>query len=258
MKVALYPFASTDSITQNLAKIEKGIKEASMAQADLIAFHECALCGYPPMETLMSSINPDDILQAITHVQELAKKYNIHVALGTIRFENKNAYNSIILINDQGHILGSYDKKALWGWDCDHFKPGNHLGIFDIKGYRVAFRICFDIRFPEVFRELFQKADLCIVGFSDTSKEANDIRYQLIKSHILTRAVENAMPMMTTNTLSSFMTAPISYVGRSGQVMVEETQEEKLIVIPLIEEPITFGMKGIIENTKRLMKNNQE
>ena len=59
-----------------------------------------------------------------------------------------------------------YDKRALWGWDRDNFTEGQNEGIFEIGGITIGVRICFEIRFPEYFRELYkQRTDLNVVLF---------------------------------------------------------------------------------------------
>lgn len=46
-----------------------------------------------------------------------------------------------------------YDKRALWGWDKDNFTPGEGGGIIEYGDIKIGIRICFEVRFPEYFRE---------------------------------------------------------------------------------------------------------
>jgi omega-amidase len=116
----------------------------------------------------------------------------MYIVLGTIRIQKSMCYNLLQLIGPNGESIGNYDKRALWGWDLDNFTKGESLGIYQIDDIQIGFRICFEIRFPEYFRELFKSyVQLCFVSFCDVSEQDLIERYGIIKSHLVTRAVEN-------------------------------------------------------------------
>ena len=122
-----------------------------------------------------------------------------------IRQEDSRRYNSIRLISPEGTIIGNYDKRALWGWDLDHFERGSALGIFDIDG---------------------------------------------IKSHLLTRAVEKVMTVVSINSISDFQTAPTAVFDVNGHVIREAPRnKEHLLVYDYLRPDIGFGEKGRIEDS---------
>lgn len=246
MKFAVYQFASTSSIDNNLKIIKKAICQAANQQARLVVFHECALCGYPPIESNIDEIKETDIAEALEEISRTAAKEHIFVAIGTVRFDDSQRYNSVMLFDDNGIYKGSYDKMALWGWDSDNFQKHHNSGIFEIDGIRVGFRICFDVRFPEIFRELYlNQVNLCFVSFSDTADRDNQVRYDLIKAYLMTRAAENVMTVASVNSISRYQTAPTAVFDYDGEVNIEaqKNQEEMLIYDYEIPEE-TFGMKG--------------
>jgi len=67
-------------------------------------------------------------------------------------------YNTSLLFDRKGEILGSYSKIHLF--DALEFKesmiskPGNHVSLFDTDVGRIAITICYDLRFPELYRKL--------------------------------------------------------------------------------------------------------
>ena len=189
MRIGLYPFPSSGDMSANLAHIRTGAALAAEQSVELLVFHECALCGYPPLETSMEAVTPEQVSAGLKQVAALAKDHAMHIAVGTVRFQRGTRYNSVMVFGPEGNLLGCYDKQALWGWDCDHFSRGAQPGVFNIGGVRVGFRICFDVRFPEPFRQLYRAgADLCIVCFSDTAEQPDRERYDLISAHLRTRA----------------------------------------------------------------------
>lgn len=139
-----------------------------------------------------------------------------------------------------------YHKRALWRWDRDNFTRGNQERIIKIGEWKIGIRICFEIRFPEFFRELYDKGtDLNVVLFYDVSDMESEERYDLIKSHIRTRAVENITHILTVNATRPYQTAPTVLFDKSGFLLAElEKNEEGLLIYDLEKKEADFGEKG--------------
>lgn len=139
-----------------------------------------------------------------------------------------------------------YHKRALWGYDKDNFCEGKNNGVFVIDGIKIGIRICYEIRFPEFFRELYkEKTELNLVLFYDVSDKDDIERYELIKAHIRTRAVENVCYTLTADTIRPYQTAPTALFDRSGYVLRELTRNtEDLLVYDLSETSLNFGELG--------------
>ena len=139
-----------------------------------------------------------------------------------------------------------YSKRALWGYDKDNFSSGHDVGVFRFLDRIIGVRICFEVRFPEYFRELYrEETDLNIILFYDISKQEDLQRYELIRSHIRTRAVENVCHILTVNTSAAFQTAPTALFGRSGQILIEQSRnKEGLLWYDLDFSPLDFGEQG--------------
>ncbi len=257
MKIAVYPFASTDDIKENLSHIHTAATLAAKEGVRLLAFHECALCCYPPLETTVDKLNPAQIRQALHETAALAKERSLFLAVGAVRYEDGRRYNSMAVFSPAGRLLGFYDKSALWGWDADNFTRGALPGIFEIEGVRVGFRICFDVRFPELFRSLYlQNADLCVVSFSDAQPEPSPERYAAVKSYLTTRAMENVMPVVSVNTLSGNPTAPTAVFDENGRVLQEaDYAKECLLLYDYQKPPVSFGSQGRLINNDLFLAN---
>ena len=104
----------------------------------------------------------------------------------------------------------------MWGWDRDNFCVGSESGIFEIDECKVGVRICFEVRFPEFFRELYMdRTNINIILFYDVADTDDEERYDLIKAHIRTRAVENVTYTLTVDaTINGVTQATISYTDR--------------------------------------------
>jgi predicted amidohydrolase len=56
------------------------------------------------------------------------------------------------VISDGGEVTARYDKRFLGGTDPDHYSPGSHFSTWTIDGIRCGALICYDYRFPELYR----------------------------------------------------------------------------------------------------------
>ena len=246
MKIGAYQFPVTGDAEENYLHIKKGIDEAARAGVRLLIFPECAVTGYPP-HCIHSSCDVD--FEAVSLIHEklhmLAQKSRMFLVTGTIAHEDSCYFNRAIVFMPNGKTE-SYSKRALWGWDRDNFSEGHNLGIVEIDSLRVGIRICFEVRFPEYFRELYiQQTDLNLILFYDVSDKDDPGRFNMIKGHIQTRAVENVCPILTCNTCSAFQTAPTVLFDRSGKTLAEIPKgNEGLLVYDFEQKPLDFGEQG--------------
>ena len=246
MKIAAYQFAVSPDIRKNASVIENAVREAKSRGVELLVFPECALTGYPPRD-MASSKDVDRTLvkEACKTFSKLSSETGVAFIVGLIDEEHGKRYNRASCFLP-GKERINYDKRALWGWDRDNFRTGEKDGIFEYKGFRIGVRICFEVRFPEYFRELYrEKTDLDIVLFYDVTDADDPDRYYMIRGHLQTRAVENVCPILSANTIAPNQTAPTVLFGKSGQKLVEaERREEGLIEYELSKEEDNFGEKG--------------
>ena len=161
--------------------MKKAIVRAQSENVKLLVFPECALTGYPPHDIENSSVvDFNEVASACEEIQTIAIKNDMYIIVGAITRElDKYRNSAIVFTPDRQNIV--YHKRALWGWDKDNFSTGDNNGIFEIAGVKVGIRICFEVRFPEFFRELYvENTDLNIILFYDVSD--ND-SFDLFKLH---------------------------------------------------------------------------
>ncbi|XFA98674.1 carbon-nitrogen hydrolase family protein [Candidatus Izemoplasma sp. B36] len=246
MKIGIYQFANTGQIQKNLQIMTKACKKAYKEGCRLIVFPECALTGYPPIEVNnIKNIDFEYLEEAERKLCELAKEGNIYLMFGTIRKQSNQYYNSIKCVNPSGKVQDFYDKKAIWGYDLNHFTKGTTNNIFKVDNIRVGIAICFEIRFPEFYRSFVDKADLMVTFFSDVSEKDSIGRYQLIESHIITRAVENVLPHIAINSSTKYQTAPTGVYDIYGRNIVQATRNKNQLIIYNYEKiEHTYGSLG--------------
>lgn len=246
MRIGAYQFAVGSSITDNFHAVCRGIEDAASQNIRLLVFPECALTGYPPRDIKSAvDVNFEELDAAYREIEEMSKKNNMYILVGTIIKEQNKYYNSARLISPD-MTTENYHKRALWGWDKDNFTIGNKEGIFKIDGLKIGVRICFEVRYPEYFRELYREnTALNIILFYDVADSDDIERYELIKSHIRTRAVENVTYTMSVNSIRPYQTAPTGIFDKSGRTINElERNKEDLLIYDFENIADDFGEKG--------------
>ena len=251
MKIAAFQFRGSDNIEENLLAIERGIVIAAKQNVRIMITQECALCGYPPIETeQVTEVDFTQVEKATEQIRQLAISHRMYIGLGTIIPDKDSYTNSIILIPPNHKRQPSYHKRALWGWDRENFAPGHERGVYAIDDAKVGLRICYEVRFPEYFRELFrERVDIACVSFCDVEREPNPSRYELIKAHLMTRAVENTMYVISVNSISGHQTAPTCVIDPDGVVLASAPlDEEYLLALEYEHSESDFGRDGRIHH----------
>ncbi len=246
MRIAAYQFEVTSDINKNFEYMEKAIREAKDRRIELLVFPECAQTGYPPRDMEKSSLIDFDLTERFfEQLIKLSEETKVAIIFGTAFKKDDEIYNRAVFVSPEGSVE-HYDKRALWGWDRDNFAPGNEKGIVEYKGFKIGIRICFEIRFPEYFRELYKEnTDLNAVLFYDVSDKEDTDRYELIKGNMRTRAAENVCTFISANSIRPYQTAPTAIIGRSGQILDECVRNtEGFAEYDLEKKEYDFGEKG--------------
>lgn len=248
MRIGAYQFAASGNIEENMGKIREAVARAKAESVRLLVFPECALTGYPP-EKVKSASQVDFFAldESFRALQKLSDENDMCFLVGSVTKSGGSLLNSAVLFRLGGRAgEEAYSKRALWGWDLDNFIAGAGGGVWEIDGFRFGVRICYEVRFPEFFRELYrEKVDFAVVMFSDVS-EGNDLnRYELIKAHLRTRASEMVLPLLSVADCSRYQTAPTAAFDNDGNVVSELPRNmDGLLVYELERKELSFSARG--------------
>lgn len=199
-KVAAIQMCSSHIVEDNLKTAGKLIAKAASNHAKLIVLPEMfAIMEAKPKERLgvKEKIGAGPIQSFLS---EQAKKYNCWIVGGTIPIACNNdskARAASLLYNNKGEIAARYDKIHLFDVElspAEHYKesdtiePGNTLTVVDTPCGKLGMGVCYDVRFPEMFRYLFNQGTEIIAlpaAFTVTTGEAH---WELLSR---CRAIEN-------------------------------------------------------------------
>jgi omega-amidase len=255
LTVGSFQSAASGDIASNLAALERGIMRASHGGLRLLLTQECGLCGYPPLERdTITSVDQQAQLDALGHLSVSAKRHDLFVVVGLITAHGPGFLNSVCFVSPDGTTGQMYHKRALWGWDTENYVPGDAQGVYEVDGIRIGLRICYEVRFPEYFRELFQeRVDLALVALANVGEPPHRGQRDVYKSHLVCRASENAMWVLSANSTSRAQLAPSCLVDPDGEITAEcrADQEDMLAAVISIGEP-SFSTRGRIALSRAL------
>jgi len=162
LTVATCQFPVDADISRNAGYVQRQMREAKRRGADVVHFPEACLSGYAGSDfDSYSGFDWHELERATRRILALAGELEIWVILGSTHRlgGGHKPHNSLYIIDDSGTIVDRYDKRFCGGdageqtGDLAHYSPGDHLSVFTIGGVRCGAQICYDYRFPELYRE---------------------------------------------------------------------------------------------------------
>jgi predicted amidohydrolase len=237
--------------SENYKTAEKYIRSAASQGAELAVLPEYHLTNWIPKDPKFSQAC-DEWEIYLKRYQSLAKELGICIVPGTIveRYteptsgsEEDKLLNTAYFIDNTGSITGKYIKKNLWHPEREHLTSSTTDAhqVFDTPLGKVGLLICWDLAFPEAFRELIsQGAQLIIIpsfwtlnDCSPAGRAYNPSAEALfLDSFLITRTFENTCALVFCNAggpheegyagLSQVCVpflGPIARLGSSGEGM---------------------------------------
>ncbi|MGI8956993.1 MAG: nitrilase-related carbon-nitrogen hydrolase [Chthoniobacterales bacterium] len=155
MKIAVAQIACTlGDLAANARKLRDFAERAKEAGAELVVFPEMADTGYA-MEVIRKQARPWSE-GVVPELQEAARTLSLAIISGVSEKEGDAIYNSQVVIDATGAIVAKYRKTHLFA-PIEEDKcctPGGRLVSVDFAPLKVGLTICYDLRFPEIYRSL--------------------------------------------------------------------------------------------------------
>ena len=158
MKVALFQ-TSVNSTEDYITRVNRVIhKLESMGDCDLVVLPELWASGaFLYEESKRHAIRiTDELFAKLISVAE-KKHFFLHAGSFAVLEENNEITNKSVLISPSEGILKTYSKMHLFGFDTGErrvFSQGRSVETESIGEFKLGLAICYDLRFPELFREL--------------------------------------------------------------------------------------------------------
>ncbi|CAM5214863.1 putative amidohydrolase OS=Ureibacillus acetophenoni OX=614649 GN=SAMN05877842_10620 PE=3 SV=1 [Ureibacillus acetophenoni] len=201
LKVALIQLDSQNDKLDNLAKTERYIKEAANNNATLITLPQYFnfIGTEEEEEANAESIETGETVQLL---KSLAKKHNVWIHGGSILEKSDTPgkyFNTTVMVDPNGEVLAVYRKIHLYDVSIENGptflesntkRNGNKIIVVDTPFTKIGLSICYDLRFPELFRiQALKGAELAILPAEFTLFTGRDHWEVLLRA----RAIENQL-----------------------------------------------------------------
>ncbi|NLH45366.1 MAG: carbon-nitrogen family hydrolase [Acholeplasmataceae bacterium] len=168
----------------------------------------------------------------VKNLQKIAKDNNCAVIAGSIPLLlDGKVHNTSVVINKNGEIIYLYSKMHLFGMFKEErfFAAGDTYEPFVLDGVACGASICYDLRFPELYRRLAIKGAKVIFVPAEWPESRGDVWRLLLQA----RAVENQTYICGVNCVGTFKD-DIFYghsmiVAPNGKILVEGSSEEEIL-----------------------------
>lgn len=204
LPTAAIQMTATPDFEANMREVKRLVGEAATAGAKLVVLPECfCILGAAEAAKMVVAESLDGPPGPImTTLGELAHKHRLWIVGGgmpeRIASDPKRAYNTAVVVGPDGELRTRYRKLHLFDVDIpggavlresDATAPGDSVVVVDIEGAKVGLTICYDIRFPELYRELVMEhgAEVLLVPAAFTAHTGKAHWHLLLRA----RAVEN-------------------------------------------------------------------
>ena len=193
MKIAL---AQTNIIwedkDENIRKTSEIVASKASEGVDLVLFPEMSFTGF----SMNTDATKEKDNQSIKRISAVAAENHVAVGFGWVKDCDGLCENHYTIVDDVGCILSDYAKIhpfSLSGED-KHFSGGQSVSVFEFHGIRMTSFICYDLRFPELFRLVCDDVSLIIVPANWPGS-----RSEHWKTLLRARAIENQVYVLGIN-----------------------------------------------------------
>ncbi len=215
---------------ENLAKARHMTARAAERGSDIIVFPELWSTGYDLENAAVHSVPIDEGVFA--GMSSLAREHNIHVLGSCLSLLGPGRFgNTAVLFDTSGHMMGEYSKVHLFRLMDEHryLTAGDHLTLLETKWGKIGLAICYDLRFPELFRSYASRGAAAVFLMAEWPHPRLSHWQVLLRA----RAIENQMYMVGCNRVG--VSKDNRFFGHScivdprGEVSVEAGEDEELV-----------------------------
>lgn len=252
LKVAAVQMSSNSNKENCLKKAEQFVFLAAEGGAEVVALPEMFNFSGTIKEKKENSESVPG--PTINRLKELAKRFRIHLLCGSILEEDRGLfYNTSIFLNHQGEIIAKYRKMHLFdvtlpdgsSWrESELITAGNEVVKVATSRVIFGFSICYDLRFPELYRKLARKkVQIVFVPSAFTLETGKDHWETLVRA----RSIENQFYVIAPNQIGR------DSQGRScwGKSMIVDAWRTVLAKAPEKESVILAEIDLSLQETIR-------
>lgn len=244
-RVAAIQMVSSNDVADNLLVVEKLVAEAADQGAQLVVMPETFAAFGSRLQLALGQQEASGQAVVRPFIRGLAKRYGLWIVAGTIPLaipSSDKVLSACFVVNDRGEDCARYDKMHLFDVDVadkqgsyresDTFSAGNNVVVVDSPVGRLGLAVCYDIRFPELFRAMFAcSVDIIAIPSAFTLLTGEAHWLPLLRA----RAIENQCYIVGANQGGRHSKSRVTSGGSAiidgwGNVLAEAARGEACIV----------------------------
>ncbi len=198
-KTAMIQMRSGLNPTANIDDAARLIGEAKSVGADYALTPEMTNILAAKREQLFAVVVEEEKDTSLAAMRELARKLGIYIHIGSlaIKVSNDRAANRSFLIDPKGDIAARYDKIHMFDVDLAdgesyresrNYRPGELAVLADLPWGRLGLTVCYDLRFPALYRALAEAGATMLAIPSAFTKQTGEAHWHVL---MRSRAIEN-------------------------------------------------------------------
>jgi predicted amidohydrolase len=183
----------------NLNTVLAAVEDAKRAGADYVQTPEMTNIFEARRDRLLAGIGTDDDDPTLASLREVARKLSIHLHVGSlaIKVSPEKAVNRSFLIDRRGDVVARYDKIHMFDVDLaggesyresNTYRAGELAVAADLPWGRLGLTICYDLRFPALYRALAEAGASFVAIPSAFTRQTGEAHWHVL---VRARAIEN-------------------------------------------------------------------
>ena len=225
----------------NKNKLLTMLEQTAAVNFDVIVLPELWATGFYPAEAVNFAHDADNLQKFLS---ELARRHNAYVVGGSVVSGRGDAvYNTCFCFNRQGELLSAYDKIHLFSptGEDKYFAHGDKINLFDIEGITCGTAICYDLRFPELMREMSaQEAKIIFLPAQWPKLRLN--HWRILNQ---ARAVENQIFLAAANGAGKSLAGHSMLVSPWGDILTEGGEAEGVFTATINPDDLVSAREKI-------------
>ncbi|WP_461205847.1 carbon-nitrogen family hydrolase [Clostridium sp. DL1XJH146] len=217
----------------NWEKAKEIVREAKNNKAELVAFPEMSFTGF----SMNISETSEKNCETLEFMKKCALENGIAIAAGWVNKCKDKAENHYSVVDKAGKIISDYVKihPFTYGGEDEFFIAGDKITNVDFMGRKICTFICYDLRFPEIFRRVVDEADIIIIPANWPATRDTHWR-----SLLQARAIENQCYIVGVNCVGNQQN--IHYCGSScvinpnGVFLQIASEHESLFLVDIRDD----------------------
>ena len=224
----------------NILNADKIVSTQAQNGNNLILFPEMSFTGF----SMNTNLTGESNFETVKTMQDMAGKYGIAIGFGWVEQMDNKCRNIYTVLDEKGGIVSSYAKIHPFSFSGEdkYFEGGNSCVAFNFYGIPFSNFICYDLRFPEVFRQVSDIANAIIIPANWPAR-----RSEHWKTLLRARAIENQVYIFAINCVGDvggqYYSGDSCIINPNGDVIEIISDREGIIEYDFINDVSAFREK---------------